>query len=587
MKNPFLNLLKTSWSYSGERKPWFVVTYLMFIAANVFIMLEPYVLGLFLNTIQEAGPNWFNDSVTFLTIYASLSLLFWIFHGNARVFERITAFHVSRNFRATFFDMLTSLPLKWHKDNHSGAIMSRIEKSGNALKGFVDDGFMFLEVIVKFILSLAGIFIFLPVSAFMALASGIFILFIILKFDKVLLKLLSEINEHWHKYDATFYDYVANIRTVITLRLEKLAKNETLRKFSKIFPVWRKNAIVNECKWFILSMMLVLLNFSILTFYLYEKFSSGTVILVGSLVTLYQYLQSFNNVFFDLAWKYEQLNIYNTDLKSAGIISDAYNALATNVRRQILGENWHQVTINNLFFKYEDEEHRKHNLILSNLLLKRGQKIAFVGASGSGKSTMMTLLRGLENANRVELDVDGKKYKSFQALSNLVTLIPQDPEIFDNTVEYNICAGISHEKSELVEACKIARFEDVLKKLPDGLNTNIKEKGVNLSGGEKQRLALARGIFAAKNSTILLLDEPTSSVDTENELQIYEGLFRKFKKHCIISSVHRLHLLPKFDYIYIFANGKVIEHGSFNGLLKSDGYLKKMWESYRVSMKDL
>src|SRR3989338_971904 len=108
----------------------------------------------------------------------------------------------------------------------------------------------------------------------------------------------------------------------------------------------------------------------------------------------------------------------------------------------------------------------------------------------------------------------------------------------------------------------MAQFGKVVDRLEKGLDTNVLEKGVSLSGGEKQRLALARGILAARKSEILLLDEPTSSVDSLNEMKIHEALFKVFKNKTIISSIHRLHLLQKFDYIYMFDKGKIVAEGT-------------------------
>ena len=109
--------------------------------------------------------------------------------------------------------------------------------------------------------------------------------------------------------------------------------------------------------------------------------------------------------------------------------------------------------------------------------------------------------------------------------------------------------------------------------------TNIAEKGINLSGGEKQRLALARGLLAAKQSDILLLDEPTSSVDSKNERFIYKEIFKNYKTKTIISSVHRLHLLKYFDYIYFFHKGRIITEGSLKEVIKN-GMFKKVWKAY-------
>ncbi|MCC7530802.1 MAG: ABC transporter ATP-binding protein [Candidatus Melainabacteria bacterium] len=128
------------------------------------------------------------------------------------------------------------------------------------------------------------------------------------------------------------------------------------------------------------------------------------------------------------------------------------------------------------------------------------------------------------------------------------------------------------------------RFEEVLARLPKGLDTNIAEKGINLSGGEKQRLALARGFFFARVSDILLLDEPTSSVDTANERVIYNNLLGTFcKDRCVVSTIHKLHLLEMFDIVYVLDNGKLVEVGSFTDLIAGNGKLAELWKNYQAA----
>jgi ATP-binding cassette subfamily B protein len=161
-------------------------------------------------------------------------------------------------------------------------------------------------------------------------------------------------------------------------------------------------------------------------------------------------------------------------------------------------------------------------------------------------------------------------------------LIPQEPEIFENTIRYNITMGVSYDDADILKACKIACFDTVLEQLSHGLNTDIREKGVNLSGGQKQRLALARGVFAAQDSDIILLDEPTSSIDGLTERQIYGNLFKAFKGKVIIASIHRLHLLNEFDSIYMFEQGRVVESGSLDDLLNQTGPFKRLWDAYQT-----
>jgi len=171
----------------------------------------------------------------------------------------------------------------------------------------------------------------------------------------------------------------------------------------------------------------------------------------------------------------------------------------------------------------------------------------------------------------------GDSGQELNALADHVTLFPQEPEIFENTIEYNISLGLPCDATEMAAICDIAHFSEVVAQLPKGLASNIQEKGVNLSGGQKQRLALARGIFAAKDSHIILLDEPTSSVDPKTEAKIYEKLFEAFSDKVIVSSLHRLHLLSRFDYVYVMENGHIADEGSFEHLRQHSAVFQELW----------
>jgi ATP-binding cassette subfamily B protein len=177
----------------------------------------------------------------------------------------------------------------------------------------------------------------------------------------------------------------------------------------------------------------------------------------------------------------------------------------------------------------------------------------------------------------IEIRVDDRKYTA-ASIAESVTLFPQEPEIFENTIEHNITLGLPFEENEILEVCDTAHFTEVLLQLPKGLQSNIMEKGVNLSGGQKQRLALARGILAAKSSDIILLDEPTSSVDPKTEIQIYEKMFAEYQNKAVVSSLHRLYLLSYFDYIYVLKDGRIADEGSFAELKSRSAVFRDLWK---------
>lgn len=396
--------------------------------------------------------------------------------------------------------------------------------------------------------------------------------------------LTKEFNAKNHEMMSSFFDYISNIGTVLTLNLQALTQQEFLSRIAKMKHVFCERAKINEIKWFSVSMVVEVLIFLILLGFLFFELKTGETILIGTIVALFQYTDRFVREFFHFTYQYEALILQNTDFCiAASILQDAekyeQKNHAKNPPKQLKN-----IEISNLNFTYSDEKKRVHHLKNINLKMQKGRRIAFVGESGSGKSTLMMLLRGLEAPDSFSLLVNGKKEGFFPILSKYSTLIPQEPEIFENTILFNISFGLSHSKKEVMKAVEIANFSKVLKRLPNGLDSNIKEKGVNLSGGEKQRLALARGIFASlrEKSQILLLDEPTSSVDTKNDAEIYDNILKQFKDACIISSLHKLHLCEKFDEIYVFKDGEVVETGTFNKLIKKKGTFHELWKKQKV-----
>ena len=242
---------------------------------------------------------------------------------------------------------------------------------------------------------------------------------------------------------------------------------------------------------------------------------------------------------------------------------------------------WHGITIDHLIFQHEGGAGREEMFNRIQLTIKRGDKIALIGASGGGKSTLLNLLRGLYVADNVHLTIDAVTFRSLEPLQAITTLIPQDPEIFENTIEFNITMDVETAPEEIERVVKLAGFSDVLAKLPAGLKTDIREKGLNLSVGQKQRLALARGLFAARYSSLIMMDEPTSSVDLATEKEILSGVIANFSEAAMIVSLHRLHLLPKFDRIIMLTNGEIAASGTTDELLNNPGPVRDLWLAYQ------
>ncbi|HYG18275.1 MAG TPA: ABC transporter ATP-binding protein, partial [Ohtaekwangia sp.] len=448
-----------------------------------------------------------------------------------------------------------------------------------ALRDFFQNGFIYFYSFGKFFFSFGAMLYFSPLFGSLAVIIGMFTIFLIIKFDKPFLKSLKEVNEREHEVSSTLFDSLSNIISVITLRLESRIQKSFMAKVAEIFPPFRRNAVINEWKWFTAQMMVGLIYCVITIGYVYQNWIPGEPFLIGGLVILLGYVNQFTSVFNDIASQYTQIIKQHTELQNVNEIEETY-AQRGVAHTEKLSQDWNSIDIEHLNFTRTDARSDRPTGIKDiNIRIAKGQRIALIGESGSGKSTLLSVLRGLYTPeSNVKATLDNGSEIAFQSISNSVMLFPQDPEIFENTIRYNITLGLPFTEAEIMEACETARFTDVVKQLPQGLETHIQEKGVNLSGGQKQRLALARGILAARSNDIVLMDEPTSSVDPRTERLLYGNLFKTLKHKAVVSSLHRLHLLTQFDYVYILKNGEIVEAGTFEELKRRSLVFKELWD---------
>ena len=331
--------------------------------------------------------------------------------------------------------------------------------------------------------------------------------------------------------------------------------------------------------WFILLVGVEGISAAAILIYVLTQSGVQGGIVAGTAIAIVQYLGLVNGSVQNFSSSYSDLLRNWVDLGSVNEIDAAYAGFKQILADQA-GTDWKTLDITDITFRYEDQEHHVHQLQDVSLQLHRGQRVALVGSSGSGKSTLLRLMRGLHDPASGELTLDGAPTE-FTVLAGLSTLVLQDAEIFENTLRYNIAFGIEAEQADLDRAIHTACLQPVLDGLPQGLDTDIRERGVNLSGGQKQRLALARGLYAGRTSTLLLLDEPTSSLDTVTEAQIFDRLFADRPDACIVASLHRLHLLDRFDHVYVMDQGRVVEQGTFAELMAANGRLSQLWQAQK------
>ena len=235
-------------------------------------------------------------------------------------------------------------------------------------------------------------------------------------------------------------------------------------------------------------------------------------------------------------------------------------------------------------FKKVDFEYKKGNKILKNINLeiKKGEVTAFVGASGAGKSTMLALILKFIRPNIGNIFIDDKNLKLINTkdLRKNVALVQQQPFLFSGRIIDVIRMGRSFTNEEVIESAKKANAHNFIQKLPDKYETKITERGANFSGGQIQRIAIARAILG--NPSILLLDEATSALDAESESEVRKGLNRAMKNRTVIVIAHRLATTQEADKIVVFDKGEIIEVGKHVDLLSKKGIYKELCEKQLI-----
>ncbi|MCY7309186.1 MAG: ATP-binding cassette domain-containing protein [Chitinophagaceae bacterium] len=237
------------------------------------------------------------------------------------------------------------------------------------------------------------------------------------------------------------------------------------------------------------------------------------------------------------------------------------------------------IEFRNVRFAYDDA------VILDNInfSVAKGKTIALVGSSGAGKSTLADLIPRFHDVTGGEVLIDGVNIKdySLHSVRSLMSIVTQEPILFNDTIANNIALGFQGATDEqIIEAAKIANAHDFIIKKDGGYKSNIGDRGSKLSGGERQRLTIARAVL--KNPPILILDEATSSLDTESERLVQDAINNMMQNRTSIVIAHRLSTIRHADEIIVLQKGKIVERGNHDELLAQNGFYRKLVEMQEV-----
>ena len=577
--NAIRELYGALWHYAEGVRPQLLAATALLTGSQLLRLTMPWLAAQAINALQTGD---FEVSGRWIAALAGIYLASWLVHGPGRVLERNVGLRVRERLADTLYGRIAAAPLAWHDSHHSGELQHRVHQASKALSDFAQNQFVYLTNIVNFIGPLVALTLLSRTSGALAITGYVVIAILVLRFDRALMRLARAENDADRRYVAALLDFLGNASTVIGLRLSAASRVLLGRRMAAISVPLRRTVVLNEGKWFAVDILGLALTWGLVVVYVWQSRAPGQAVLLGAVFMIYQYAQQAASVVSSMAANFQFFARMHTDYNSAAPLWQAPERVRDMGAESIDAEaSWRTLSIEDLVWRYDPRgtpaaaEGARSGLHRVSLALGRGQRVALVGPSGGGKSTLLRVLAGLYAPQHGTLAIDGQP-QPWPRLRNLATLIPQETEVFEASVRENLGFGQPAGDDELHAAIHASTFDEVLQATHGDLDTPLSERGFNLSGGQRQRLCLARGVLAARGSSLLLLDEPTSALDAATEARVLERIAAAFPEACVVASIHRLSLLARFDWVVLMEAGLVIDAGPRDLVLARQPLLQRM-----------
>ena len=449
-----------------------------------------------------------------------------------------------------------------------GKLTQKVENGSMATRDVVYEFYfrIFRELLPTMISSLVFIFM-IDFKIALVVFIGYILVFII---TKIIIIKLYKLKESIVENEESMNKYlIRGFQELISFRINKKYQREIEKCNSNINEIVNnkiKITLVHEAFFTIFALLVGIIKITVLIYaILSNKLSIGSVVaLITLLGKAYEPIAIFNVIYVD--YKLDKI-VMNRYVEFLNLDDDMQ--LTNGKKVKIKDKN---IIIDSLKYKYNK------NLVLKdiNMEIMSKKKIAIVGSSGSGKSTILKLILGLlkPTAGKVYIGKDKLQSINLNTLYDSISYVSQESPLFDGTLRENIIFDQNISDKEIIKVLKKLNLSEFYNKLENGLDTEIGEKGILLSGGERQRIALARLFF--DNSDLIILDEATSALDNQNEMIVLNLLLDCLKNKTVILVTHRVDLLKQFDSIYVIKDGIIVENGNYNDLNKKDTLFYKI-----------
>jgi len=558
--------------YLAPVKGWISVGAAGMLVRTLAALAAPYLVGLATDRIIAAD---FGGLGIIVILFVVMALLTWGGQYFENVYLAKAGNKVIFHLRSDMFDHLQRLSLSFFDTHKVGKLMSRVQNDVSQIEELVTEGILMMITSLLTLVGIAAIVITMsPRLALITLSVIPIMILMTIIWQKYARKAFIQVRRAIAVVNSQLQEDMSGVRVIQSLSREE----ENMAQFDQVNRAhYEANVTAVKLESLIMPMVMIStgISFAIVIIVGGLQVLDG-VMTVGALMSFLLYVQRFFDPVLELSMQYTELQRAMASgariFELLDIKPDIQDKPGAIEMPPVKGE----IIFKNMSFAYEANKDVLHNI---NLAVKPGETVAIVGQTGSGKSSLVSLTARFYEVTKGQVTVDGYDVRSVtqQSLRKQIGIVPQDPILFSGTIEENIKFGrLDANRDQVVDVAKMVGAHQFISRLAQGYDTLVGQRGVNLSAGQRQLLCLARAILA--DPRILILDEATSSVDTNTERIMQRALRKLTKGRTCLTIAHRLSTITKADRIIVMEKGRIIEEGTHEELLERQGLYYKMYQ---------
>lgn len=569
------NLLK---NYALNEKASFIKGFVLSLLNTILQLLSPLIIGYIINNLLKKGITSadFANIIKYLLIYFLVNMLASFFLNRAFITFQIASNDIAYQMQNDVYNKVNSFPIAYFDNLPAGKISSRITNDTNKVKMLFK--LIITDITTSMILAVGlGVTIFItnPIAGLMLIPLAPIIYIIYKSYTSYTRKYTGEIRKNTSEINAQINEYIQNMEVIQVFNKEDYIKDKFDKTNNRIFSLSKELAKIRSYSGYrAMDIVSYLASLIILIYFGLGQITDYYSVSIGSLYVIFEYT---SRLFNEIRFIIMRVGEVNESMASASHIFEILKLESQEELFDTIDDINQEIIFDDVRFSYTEGEEVIKGI---SFHVNPGESVAFVGQTGSGKSTLINLLLNFYSPQSGKISIGDKDISNVNRddLRRDMAVVLQDAFLFKGDIGENISLGYDYSDKEIKEALRAVGGDRLIKK---GIHTEVMEGGSNLSQGEKQLISFARAYI--RNPKILILDEATSNIDTETEAIIQQGIDKLKENRTTFIIAHRLSTIKDVDNIIVLSHGKIVEMGDHNKLMTSTGYYKEM---YNKQMKE-